>query len=287
MPAAYDQLIRLISVARGLEAGGYYGAAKLIWALAYSEEVKASNELGIPRGAALTHDLSTIIEDLKADDDLAPAAALAKALEVVRKDTAVPFDAVPEVHVSRTTGDVFIGTPPETTTANDHPLGLREFRPVWFFEPLTPAEVLKALETNPDLFAKQIEGMTAEQLLIAPAPGEWNMRELLMHIYNAQKLCAGRIERLLTEEQPDLAAASTWAEKDKDELSPAEIIAAYRDSRSQMLQRLTAIPFTDWWRPGWHTEFGPQTVLGQATYFARHELSHMPQFAQIRKAALG
>jgi hypothetical protein len=46
----YALLIRLVRVARGLEAGGFYNAAKLCWALAYSEEVCASKRMGVPTG---------------------------------------------------------------------------------------------------------------------------------------------------------------------------------------------------------------------------------------------
>ena len=68
MSAATDfgQLVQLIQAARGLEAGGYYGLAKLLWALAYSAEIKASNTAGIPRGAALDMSILNIINNLKA-----------------------------------------------------------------------------------------------------------------------------------------------------------------------------------------------------------------------------
>lgn len=283
---SYDSLLRLVRAARGLEAGGFYGAAKLLWALAYSEEIQASNEVGIPRGTDLDHEISSILETLKADGkDPAIIRALEGGQEAVRRNTSVLFDVIPDVHVSRTTGELFLGKPPEFSVNNDHRLGLREFAAVWYFDFLTPQQALEALEASPDLIEQQIRGLNAEQFLIAPAPGEWNMHELLAHILNAQQLAAGRIERLLTEDNPNLASASTWAVNDNHSLSPAEILEDCRDSRQQMVERLRGIALADWWRPGWHTEFGSQTVLSQATYFAQHELSHMPQFAQIRRAA--
>ena len=60
----YEQLVQLIQAARGLEAGGYYGLAKLLWALAYSAEIKASNSAGIPRGAALDAMIVEIMDTL-------------------------------------------------------------------------------------------------------------------------------------------------------------------------------------------------------------------------------
>jgi hypothetical protein len=280
----YEAVIRLVRAARGLEAGGYNGAAKLMWALAYSEEIARSNDAGIPRGEELDQELTAIIHDLQTAGKTDLAEALEKGQRAIHQDAPIPFSDIGFVHASRTTGEVFLGTPPEFTSNHDHTLGLKLFLPVWYFEPLTPQQVLDALEHNPELIELQIKGLSAEQLLVPPAPGEWNMHELLAHLYSAQQLVAGRVECLLTEDNPDLAGAATWADTGNRPLSPAEILERYRDSRQKMVERLKGISPADWWRPGWHTEFGPQTVLSQATYFARHEMSHMPQFAEIRRA---
>lgn len=283
-----DHLIKLICAARGAEAGGYNGVAKLLWALAYSEEVKASNQVGIPRGVELDGELSAIIEALKArSGDTSVIAALEKGLQSVREDRTVNYADVPGVYVSRTTGEVILGEPPEFTPNHDHRLGLREFKAIWYFEPMSPAECLNALEHNPDVVAEQISGLTAEQLLVAPAPGEWNMRELLWHLLQAQELVAARVEKMLTENHPSLEGMAVWAMKDGQAISPGDILERYRASREVMVAHLKAIAPADWYRAGWHSEFGEQTVLSQATYFARHEMSHMPQFAQIRRAVSG
>ncbi len=283
-----DYLTQLIRAARGAEAGGYYGVAKLLWAMAYSEEVKGSNQAGIPRGAELDGELSAIIESLKArSGDTSVITALEKGLQAVREDCTVNYTDVPGVYVSRTTGEVILGEPPEFTSNHDHRLGLREFKPIWYFEPMSPAECLNALEHNPDVIAEQISGLTTEQLLVAPAPGEWNMRELLWHLLQAQELVAARVEKMLTENHPSLEGMAVWAMKDDQAMSPADILERYCASREVMISRLKAIAPADWYRGGWHSEFGEQTVLSQATYFARHEMSHMPQFAQIRRAVAG
>lgn len=63
----YEHLIRLVWVARGLEAGGYYNAAKLFWATAFSEELRTSNEQGLPLEADdLDREMQTAIDTLGA-----------------------------------------------------------------------------------------------------------------------------------------------------------------------------------------------------------------------------
>ncbi len=290
MSAATDfgQLVQLIQAARGLEAGGYYGLAKLLWALAYSAEINASNTAGIPRGAALDAMIVEIINTLKANStDEVIVNALEKGLQAVREDRTVPYTDIPDVYVSRTRGDVFVGEPPELTSGNDHALALRAFKGIWYFEPLSPAEVLVALQSNPDTIQKQLADLTPDQLLIAPAHSEWNMHQLLWHLMSAQDLLAERVDLMLTQDNPNLASKAVWAQKDQSDMSTGSILEHYLDSRHKLIDRLKALAADDWWRTGWHDEFGKQTVLSQATYFARHEMSHMPQFAQIIQTVEG
>ncbi len=279
-----DQLTAYIRVARGLEAGGYYGVAKLLRGLAFAEEVKAANAAGIPRETALLDELRAIIEQLRSDGaDAVIITALEQGCEVVKADATVPYDVIPAVHVSRTSGEIFLGEPPAFSANHDHRLGLRSFPAIWYFESLSPPECLKALESNVGAIEAQFSDLPPEQYLIPPAAGEWNMHELLWHLLQANELLAGRVEKMLTESNPSLEGMAVWANRDASSLSLPDIWERYRASREVLLARLKAIPLADWWRTGWHSEFGPQTVLSQATYFARHEMSHMPQFGEIRR----
>ncbi len=290
MSAATDfgQLVQLIQAARGLEAGGYYGLAKLLWALAYSAEINASNAAGIPRGAALDTMLVNIMDTLKVDGtDEAIVQALDKGLRAVREDRTIPYVDIPDVYVSRTQGELFLGEPPELTRYNDHSLALREFKGIWYFEPMSPTEVLTALENNPATIQKQMAALSPDQLLIAPAHSEWNMHQLLWHLMSAQDLLSERIYLMLTQDNPNLASQAVWAQKDQENMSTGDVLEHYLDSRHKVIDQLRTLPSNDWWRTGWHDEFGKQTVLSQATYFARHEMSHMPQFAQIIQTVEG
>jgi len=50
---------------------------------------------------------------------------------------------------------------------------------------------------------------------------------------------------------------------------------------------LTEMPVEGWWRTAQHEEFGSVTILQQASYFAKHERSHLPQIAAIRRTLEG
>ncbi len=45
------------------------------------------------------------------------------------------------------------------------------------------------------------------------------------------------------------------------------------------------MPLAYWWRTGRHQEFGAVTLRKQASYFAAHERTHLPQLARLRAAA--
>ncbi|MEZ4671338.1 MAG: hypothetical protein R3E39_25835 [Anaerolineae bacterium] len=105
--------------------------------------------------------------------------------------------------------------------------------------------------------------------------------------HDGAELLTERIDLLLTENNPSLEARAVWAQKDQQGVSTGEVLEHYHDLRDDLVLRLKGISAEDWWRSGWHSEFGEQTVLSQATYFARHEMSHMPQFSQIRRAVEG
>jgi len=279
---------QLIRLARGLEAGGFYGLAKLLRAMAFSQEVKATNAAGIPRGAELMEQMRALMGELRQNNnDPTLINAIEKGMDAVLQDRTIPHSDIPEVYVSRTNGDLFLGKPPTITPHHDHWLALREFKPIWYSDPLPPADLLEALEANPQVIRNEISGLSAEQLLIAPAEGEWNMHQLLWHIMMAQELLTERVDLLLTTHYPNLASKAVWAQQDEQGMTTGEIVEHYLDLRADLVERLKGLPADDWWRKGWHDEFGEQTTLSQVTYFTRHEISHLPQFAEIRQAVEG
>ena len=40
-------------------------------------------------------------------------------------------------------------------------------------------------------------------------------------------------------------------------------------------------PLADWWRTGRHEEFGVVSIKQQVSYFASHELTHLPQIERL------
>lgn len=285
--AKYDQLINLVRLARGLEAGGLYNAGKVCWALVNASLVRASNERGVPVDtAALDHDLSSMVTALAAAG-VKPAviAALHNGRKAVREQRTIAATEIPSIYVCRNCGELVMGDLPERCPACDADgLTLREFPAIYYLEQMQPDTALAALVEGPKLVGEIIGGLSEEQLNAAPKAGEWNMREGIQHLLVAQSLFASRIEKMLAEDHPSLSGVAAWNLTPGEVMGAQEILEQYEASRQTTLGRLHGLVAQDWWRTAQHDEFGQVTILGQASYFAKHERSHLAQLRAIRKA---
>jgi hypothetical protein len=98
------------------------------------------------------------------------------------------------------------------------------------------------------------------------------------------------ITLLAWEAHPLLAAKAVWSwAKDEEDHPPSTlaILAEYKATRAKILSRLECLPLTDWWRTGQHEEFGVVSLKQQASYFASHEITHLPQIESLRKLFYG
>ncbi len=284
-----DLFIRLDRIASGLEAEGYFGAAKLCRALGVSMLTRASYEAGIPRaGDRLDSELTDLIAALQQlGVDTKVVGALKIGQNAARENRPATWVEVPVTRVCRTCGELFLGeTPNFCPTCGSHALTFREILPIFYLEPLDPAQIIDALTTMPAELDQAIDGLNEAQLTTSPAPGEWAMRDVLWHLSVAQAMMTGRVDKMLREDDPSLEAQATWAVEQSESLTTHQILARYQQKRRDTVALLSGLKFDQWLRGGHHTEFGPITLQQQMTYMAKHERYHLPQIAQIRQAVL-
>ena len=287
----YEDLLRLVRVARGLEAGGYYNAAKLFWAAAYSHEIRLTNAGGQPMAVPVDPDelaleIQAAIDSLKAAGaDLELITAMVRGKQGLHENRTISLAEIPQVYTCRKCGEIILGQPgPRCHNCGADALTLREFPPVWFLEPLQPQEALNALASAPDLLSEVLQGLKDPQLNRPPQTGEWTIREAFQHLLISQELLAGRVEKMLAEDEPSLVGVAAWAMGKMEQQPALEILERYRRSRRDTLESLRMLSAEDWWRTAWHEEFGRVTLLQQASYFARHERDHFRQILAIRDA---
>jgi len=287
MSDSYEQLIRMVRLARGLEMGGFYNAAKLLWAAAYAQELHDSGAQGIPTlPTELSADMGALIAELK-KSGVQPAviAALERGRAAVEKNAVIPATDIPQTQVCRSCGEIVLGPAPEACPqCGAWELTFREFPAVYYLEPLPPDHALAALEAAPELVWSLVRRLNDDQLARQPKPGEWSIREVLVHLLMAQELLAGRVTKMLAEDNPSLKAASSWNLDELAETSARALYDSFRDSREKTVAALRAAAPLGWWRTGEHEEFATVTVLQQASYFAKHDHNHLTQIRQVLKA---
>jgi uncharacterized damage-inducible protein DinB len=282
-----DTLVNLLAVAGRLEDEGQYNLAKLCRAAADALSRREAHRLTpAVDPAALADHLRQVagqLADLEADERLAEA--LTRGAATLADGRLPLFDEFPHPYVCRRCGHVAMGEPAEACPqCGAWPGTYQRFMPNYWFDALEPFAALERLRRTPDEVAALLEGLP-EDILNRPAgDGGWAIRNTVTHLRDAQEVLAYRLDLFREEEHPKLEAKAVWTWATSEEERPPttlEIFEAYKASREETLRKLEGMQLADWWRTGQHEEFGAITLRQQVSYFAAHELTHLPQIESL------
>jgi hypothetical protein len=281
-------LLPLLTLALRLEGEGQYNLAKLARA--------AVDALG--RRAAYQSSLSTeggeLIEEIKSVTDALSGldlgeellASFRRGVNAVAEGRIPSITETPHPYVCRTCGHLVIGAVTEKCpTCGAWPDTFQWFAPIYWLEALDPLAAMVKLCQTPLEVAALLEGLSDHAMTQEPPDGGWAIRNVITHLRDAQGVLDYRLELFLKEEHPILAAKAVWSWARKEEESPPstqEIFEDYKATRLKILARLEILPLADWWRTGQHEEFGIVSIKQQVSYFASHELTHLPQIEKLR-----
>jgi hypothetical protein len=283
-----DAIVRLNAVAYSLETEGYYNVAKLARAAADSLCRRAAHAAPISAQASMLVDelaaLSNRLTALGLDAGLIQA--LERGREALSNGLLPMFDQPGDPHVCRSCGHMVVGQPGYRCAGCGAPADtLQTFRPIYWLTALDPFSALNRLRQTP----MDVAGLVAARVGRRSDPPVieqgWDLKEALSHLLDADQLLNIRIRRMLAEDDPSLEAlaVSEWADDvSRHPTRLEEVLREYQQSREATLMMLEGIPLADWWRTGRHAEFGPVTIGQQASYFALHEITHLPQIARVR-----
>jgi hypothetical protein len=284
-----DALVDVLALAARLEDEGQYNIAKLARAAADALGRRAAYQVSPPADPAqFAAELRQTGDRLSA---LGVSPALLAALErgaTALDEGRVPLiDETPHPSVCRTCGQVALSeVMDQCPVCGAWPDTYQRFMPNYWFDALEPPAVLERLRRTPEEVAALLVGLSEEAMNRPPQGGGWAIRNVVTHLRDAQQLLDFRLDLFLQEEHPGLEAKAVWTWAAREEERPptvSDIFAAYRASRAETLAKLEAMPLAHWWRTGRHQEFGEVTLRQQASYFASHELTHLPQIARLVK----
>jgi hypothetical protein len=282
----------LLALAERMEGHGQNNIGMLLRAGADSLVRRSGYRVDLPGDKeALASDLGHLLAML-------PGFGLSEALgaamqrgEAAMRDGHLPlYEDIPHPYVCRTCGELLMAAPDTPCpTCGAWPSTFLRFKPIYWLDELHPLEALEQLASTPGLVAGFLDGLSEEQLARPAADGGWSMRQVVSHLRDAEGVMNYRVKLMAEQDNATLESLPVfdWAASDENRPpTTAEIFADYRQSREQSLVVLHALAPWDWYRAGLHTEFGPVTILNQASYFSAHEQTHLAALASLRDAAL-
>ncbi|MGD2156843.1 MAG: DinB family protein [Anaerolineales bacterium] len=279
---------KLYALASALEGQGQYNVAKLVRAAADSALRKSAYRQKMPSKITdLAEEVTNVTERLsqiEMDQDL--VAAIRRGGSAMAKRRLTMFDETPHPFVCRICGHVEMQFPTsDCPTCRASPRTFQRFLPVYWLEALDPFEALFWLRNTPNEVERLIGGLDERQLNHQVEAQEWSISNALSHLRDAQGVLDYRVNLLLEQDNPliESQAVFEWA-TDEAERPPTatEIFETYQASRRKTLETLKGLPLLDWWREGQHEEFGVVSIKQQASYFATHELTHLPQIYNLK-----
>ncbi len=285
-------LLHLLALALRLEGEGQYNLAKLARAAADSISRRAAWELALPTDKeSLANEIEHVATSLSRNDvDEGLLTALRKGTSAMTEGRLPLIHETPHPYVCRTCGHLRLGEAAEKCPTCGAWAGTFQwFPPVYWLEALDPPAALERLRQTPLEIAALLEGLSEEAMTWSPQGGGWAIRNVVSHLRDAQGVLDFRLDLFLKEEHPTLESKAVfeWATREEERPpSTLEIFATYQATRAKILTRLEGLPFVDWWRTGRHEEFGSVSIKQQVSYFASHELTHLPQIESLRSLSI-
>jgi hypothetical protein len=283
-----EEAVFLFALAARLEGEGQLNIAKLLRAGTESVFRREAVKLTMPSDPSqLAGEIMRGVAVLSAlEADQALVAAIQHGASAMAEDRLPLFDEAPNAYVCRTCGHLELNKPVvECPGCNAHPETFLVFLPTYWLQAFDPFQALANLRQTPFELENSLQGQSEAALTNQPQDGGWSIQQTLVHLRDAQGLLDFRVNLMLEQENPTLESQAVfdWVSREAGQMPHTRaIFQGYLSSRRQTLKRLESIPLASWWRSGQHQEFGPVTILQQASYFAAHELTHLPQIARLR-----
>jgi uncharacterized damage-inducible protein DinB len=278
----------LLALAAKLEGHGQYNNAKLMRAAAESLARRAAYRLDLPSDQGeVVGEMERAVEALSSrevSEELIDA--LKRGAAALAEGRLALIHETPHAYVCRTCGHLVLGEPAhKCPVCGAWPATFKRFLPVYWLDALEPFAALEWLRQTPLDVAALLEGLSEAELSRPPEDGGWAIRNTISHLRDAQGVLSFRLNLLLEAENPILESKAVFEWATSEEERPpttGEIFETYQASRLETIAHLESIPLAEWWRTGQHEEFGTVTVRQQVSYFASHEITHLPQIEALR-----
>ncbi len=150
-------------------------------------------------------------------------------------------------------------------------------------------DLIETFAAGGERLRRAVAGLSREDLLARPGPGEWSIQQLVVHLTDSDALVIDRMKRVLTEDNPSLLSAdeSAYAERlHCDDQSIEDAVVLFDVGRRQFARVLRKLSDGDFQRFGTHNQRGRMTVESMVLALVQH-LEHHLKFLAAKRERLG
>jgi hypothetical protein len=140
-----------------------------------------------------------------------------------------------------------------------------------------PATLLR-LETQLEVIPLLLSGASAEALLARPAADKWSAQENLAHLARHHAVFLERLQRILSEDAPQLGqyrAEEDAAWPEWSNLTVEEILKRLQALRGEIISLIRRLSPAEASRVGIHPLFGEMSLALWVEFFLLHEAHHL------------
>lgn len=133
---------------------------------------------------------------------------------------------------------------------------------------------------------KELEGLTEEQLLFKPSEKGWSIREIIIHISDAELVHIHRMKAVLSEDNPILTAfdQDLWTTRLSSQHVDHQLyLQLFKSMRESFLPILYLLTEQDYLRIGTHNQAGQLTFKEILEHSIEHIDTHIGQIRRVKK----
>lgn len=143
------------------------------------------------------------------------------------------------------------------------------------------AILLQALESTPADVARLVRPLNQESVTHNSDPGARSALEVLSHLIGVERAYHRRLNRILTEELPEIPLIQPEETTHIQESSPGDLSQQFGRERAQTLATLRGLNPGQWQRAGIHETKGRSTLRFLVQDLIEHDIEHTNQLVEI------
>lgn len=132
---------------------------------------------------------------------------------------------------------------------------------------------------------KELEGLTEEQILFKPSENSWSIKEIIIHVSDAELVHIHRMKAVLSEDNPVLTAfdQDLWTSRlNTQQLDLQLYLQLFESMRESFLPILHHLTDQDYLRIGTHNQAGQLTFKEILEHSIEHIDTHIGQIRRVK-----